>query len=44
VGGNPTAVCSYVIGGFEEDGARLFLNVDNGRIRGNGHKLESGKF
>lgn len=38
-----TAVYSYLIGGYTEDGARFFLEMHNGRTIGNRPKLEHGK-
>jgi len=38
-----TAVYSYLIGKYTEDGVRFFLELNSGRMIGNRHKLEHGK-
>lgn len=33
------AVCVYFMGGYREDRARVFLEVDSDKMRGNGNRL-----
>ena len=42
--GDLIAVYSNLMGGYREDGARLFLKVHRDRARDNRHKLEHGEF
>lgn len=35
---------SYLISGYKEVRVKFFLEVLSGRTRGNGHKLQQGKF
>ena len=42
--GNRIAVYKNLIRGYTEDGARLFSEVHDLRVRGNRHKLEHKKF
>lgn len=42
--GHLTAIFSYLMGGYSEDGATLFSEVKGGVTRGNRHKLECIKF
>lgn len=42
--GDIIAVYSNLMGGYREQGARLFLKVHRDRARDNKHKLEHGKF
>ncbi|KAK4819979.1 hypothetical protein QYF61_017294 [Mycteria americana] len=39
-----TSVYSYLLGGHREDGARLFLEVHDNKMRGNGRNLQHQKF
>jgi len=38
------AAFQYLKGAYKQEGSQLFERVDNGRTRGNGFKLEEGRF
>ena len=38
--GDFSAACNYLVGGYREARARLFLEVHSGRMRGNGQSCD----
>lgn len=42
--GGSIAVCHYPEGGYRQDGARLFSEMQRKSTRGNSHDLQQGKF
>jgi len=42
--GDLTVALQYLEGAYEQEGERLFMRVDSDRTRGNGFKLEQGRF
>ena len=42
--GDLTAAFQYLKGAYKQEGSQLLKRVDNGRSRGNGFKLEEGRF